>query len=331
MKDVTIKWDGERIIKPGLYSGMGIDIYHRPDICADIDKKTGKKVPAPSCSSSMLRAMNPDIGSMAHFFAYWPGNPNHVRRKISRAFIVGRAVHHLMLGEPFFAKIFCIQPDEYPDGKGELKPWSNNATFCREWHKKQAAAGRTVLTSDEVEAIKRMSASLAKHPHAKDWLSGHIERSFFWRDKETGIWLKWRPDAIPSADLDFCDLKTTHSVLWVDLMRTVRDYAYYQQGALGRTACREVLGRDMGTFTNLFIEKQEPFCARDVRIFDVDLDRGDRMNRACLRNFATGLKSGKWPGPGSGNEGNEKIGLSGDARTSIDKKLEMEGLADGND
>src|SRR5262249_6669221 len=151
-------------------------------------------------------------------------------------------------------------------------------------------------------------------------LDGMIERSFFWRDKETGIWLKWRPDSVPTDAADFADIKTTTSVLWPDLCRTLRELAYYQQAALGRWACREILKMEMASFTYLFVEKETPWCTRDVRVEDQDLIRGERMNRACLRIFQRCLKEGHWPGPGEGNEGNERLGLSPTARESIDMR-----------
>lgn len=316
-----IEWNGKTITKAGLYSKIPLDLYHAPNICD-----------GPSASSSMLRKMNPDVGSMAHFHATWCGNPEAKTPEDARHFVVGRAVHHLLLGEPFFAKLFCVQPDEYPEKKsGELKKWNNNAGHCRDWAAARRKEGRSILTSKEVEAIKGMSIAVGRHPLARHFLGGQIERSFFWRDEETGIWLKWRPDAMPDDDLNFGDLKTTQSTMYFDLMRTVRDYAYYQQAALGREACRRVLKEEMQSYTFLFVEKTLPFWPRDVRVDDLDLDRGHRMNRACLRNFAACLKSGQWPGPGSGNEGNDRIRLSEDARLSIDKTLKAEGLGDGED
>lgn len=316
----TFEWDGRRITKPGLYSLVPMDSYHLPDICD-----------GPSISSSGLRKINPDIGSPKHFFATWPGNPESVPEPDSRAFILGRAVHHLMLGEKMFAKLFIVQPDEYVNSKtGEVKPWSNNATDCKKWNTARAKEGRSILTPKEVHDIKGMAIEIGKHPLARQFLSGQIERSFFWKDKETGIWLKWRPDALPTDALDFADLKTSYSVHFPDLVQILRNRAYYQQAALGRTACQEVLKQEMSTFTLVFVEKTYPWAVRDERLFDEDLVRGGRMNRACLRTFASCMKSGIWPGPGAGNEGNERLPLSGAAREQIDKRLEMEGLADGH-
>lgn len=319
----SIKWDGKQITKPGMYEQMPIEAYHRHDICV-----------GPSISSSGLRALNPDTGSPRHFYAKWPGNPNRKESDTEkRHFILGRALHHLVLGEKFFAKVFCVQPFEYEDKKtGELKAWSNNATICKDWHEARRKEWRTALTPKEVEQLKQMSTSVGNHPLVREGLfNGMIERSFFWKDKETGIWLKWRPDTVPTSSMDFGDLKSTTSTLYGDLVRTIRDFGYYQQVALGREATRQVFDMDMASFTYLFVEKQDPWCTRDVRVVEEDIDRGARMNRACIRIFAKCLKENHWPAPGEGNEGNERIALSGAAREAIDQRLKYEGLADGVD
>lgn len=330
MKDATIIWDGKTITKPGMYSGVPLELYHAPNICD-----------GPSASSSMLRALNPDLGSPAHFYAKWPGNPNHIETPDADHFKVGRALHHLVLGEKFFAKLFIMQPEELPHYKtGELRKWHGNNIECREWLKNNEKSGRAPLDAKMIEQLKQMSISVGNHPLVRGTivkgvrhgiLDGMIERSFFWKDKETGIWLKWRPDSVPTDAADFCDLKTTISVHWPALARVLRERAYYQQGALGRWACWEVLHVEMSSFTNLFVEKSAPWCTRDVRIDQQDLHRGERMNRACLRIFAKCLKDNHWPGPGEGNEGNERLGLSPAAREQIDERLKMEGLRDGED
>ena len=322
----TIKWDGKQITKPGIYSAIPLELYHAANICD-----------GPSVSSSMLRKLNPDIGSPKHFYDTWQGNPNRKPEKDASHFVLGRAVHHLMLGEPFFASLFVKQPDEYEAEEkgrktGELRPWTNNAGVCQRWNAEQAKNGRAIITNAQIEQIKKMSVAISAHPLVKEGiLAGYIERSMFWKDKETGLWMKARPDSIPSDSADFADLKTTQSTLYADLMRTLRKFAYYQQAALIRAGCRELIGMDMQSFTFIFAESQSPWDVRDMRLFDEDMKRGDRMNRAMLRVFADCYEKKHWPGPGEGNEGNERLQLSGAAREAIDSRLKLEGLADGED
>lgn len=332
MKDLTIKWDGHQITKPGMYSGIPLETYHSPEICADPDPHApGKFRTAPSVSSSMLRKLNPDNGSPAHFFDKWPGNPNYVPDdEEKRHFVVGRALHHLVLGEKFFAKVFVAQPEEYEDKKsGELKKWTYNAIGCQQWRDQMKRIGRSPLAPKEVNAIKNMSMSLGNHPLVKQGiLNGLIERSLFWKDKETGLWLKWRPDAIPTDSADFGELKMTRDIRRHAITRTIRELGYYQQAALGHEACKQVLGMEMNEFRFIFVENVPPWCTGDFRIEDEDIVRGVRMNRVCLRTFQRCLKTGRWPGPHDGSHGDARIGLGEDARSQIDKRIHYEGIAD---
>ncbi len=322
MKDKTIAWDGVQVTKPGIYSGVPLSLYHAPNICV-----------GPSISSSGLREIFGENKSPKHFFAKWRGNPAYKEdADEKRHFVIGRAIHHLLLGERNFAKLFCIQPTEWPDEQGEVKPWHNGRKVCKAWNAARVAEGRSWLSPAEVEAIKQMAISVGNHPLVKAGaLNGQIERSLFWKDKETGVWLKSRPDAIPT-DSGLCvDLKTTISTHWNDMVRTMRSFAYYRQAATVREGFRQVLDIDWESFTLIFVEKKDPWHTRDVRPDEQDLHRGDRANRAAIRIFAKCIETGIWPGPGDGNEGNERLPLSEAGREAMDAKLKMEGLADGED
>lgn len=306
----TIKWTGKPISEPGMYMDIPLERYHDADICE-----------GPSISSSGLRTIFNQ--SPAHFFADWRGNPNRVERTEGRHFIVGRAVHHLLLGEPYFAKSYAIQPDDYEDEKtGEIKIWRNNANACKRWHDLRREEGRSVLTSSEIENIKGMARRLGMNPIIRHGaLNGQIERSLFWKDSKTGIWLKARPDAIPNDSGDFCDLKTCQSVKWMDLVRSIGDYGYHAQGAMIRSGAREVLGQSNISFSLIFIEKTSPYCERIVTLKDSDLNRGDLQNRVALDAFAGCLKSNRWPGPGGDREDAEPIELSEFSQKQIDERI----------
>lgn len=306
----TIEWNGKRISKPGLYSQIPLGVYHSQAICDGL-----------SVSSSGLRrcfSLSP-----AHFYATWSGNPNRAEDEERTHHIVGRAAHHLFLGEAYFSKLFAVQPAEYPDAKtGELKKWTYGANYCKAWRDEREAEGRAILTLSDVESIKGMAESLSKHPIiTQGALNGMIERSIFHKDKDTGIWIKARPDAIPTSSVDFVDLKTTTSVLWRDLQDAIFRFGYHQQGALIRDAARKVLHIDRPTFTLVFVEKNKPHCVRIVTLKDNDLDRGEKQNRAALDTIARCIKSKHWPGPGGEREDAEHIELPEYAQKSIDDKL----------
>lgn len=309
----TIKWDGEPISKPGMYSGLDIDIYHAAKICD-----------SPSISSSGLRQIFSE--SPAHFFADWRGNEDRAETAEKRHFILGRAAHHLLLGQAHYSTLFVTEPGEYEDPKtGEVKPWNNNADECKRWRRQHK--DMTVVKPKEAEQIIGMAKELARHPLIQHGaMNGLVERSLFWKDPVTGIWLKSRPDSIPTHSGDFVDYKSTTSTRWDDLVRSIYDFGYYQQGALVRTAAREVLGIDKQfTFTLIFQEKKPPHCARVVTLKDHMLDLGDKANRVALDTFASCLKSNNWPGPGGYNSDAEWIEMSDRASELVKTQIELQG------
>lgn len=266
-----------KISKPGVYSLSMADYHGQPTV-------------GPSVSSSGLRTIFSD--SPAHFWCKSSLNPNAIEQKDTEAFVFGRAAHHLLLGEDDFSTLFVVRPEEI-----EGAAWQGNRTACKKWIADQKKAGRTVLTPGEIEAIRGMARSLAAHPLIDAGiLNGSIEQSLVWQDKETGIWLKSRPDAIPNDSGDFADLKTTTETGW-GLDRAVANYRYDLQAALVKWGCKEVLGREMTEFSFVFVEKAPPHCV-DVLVLDPeDIKAAEHDLRTALRTLAYCLKTGDWFGP----------------------------------
>lgn len=316
MKIKSIVWDKRQITKPGVYEGIPLALYHDPGICV-----------GPSISSSGMRKIFGDGTSPAHFYASWQGNPKYQPpAKTPGHYALGGALHHLVLGERFFAKVYCIQPDEWPDENGVLLPWRASRITCKKWLADRKKEGRIPLDGRQVEAIRQMAISVGNHPLVKlGALNGLIERSIFYKDKETGIWIKNRPDAIPTDSVDFVDLKTIRSIFLA--RKHVEDYQYHRQIAVSREAARIVLGAKMSSFTLLFVEANPPYDTVDIRCDDRDIDQAEMANRAAIRLFAKCLKDKKWPGIGE-DVGMAKVTISEEARERMDKRLQYHGLGD---
>lgn len=281
-------WDGKPISEPGIYRGVPMEVYHSGTVCN-----------GPSVSGGGLKTISNE--SPAHYFHSSPYNPRRVSDGGGTpAMTLGRAAHHRLMGERWFFRHFVIRPTELPDPKtGEVKPWQGNRQACKDWLAKQRKIGMDVLTPDQVEAIKGMAVNLGKHPLViAGILRGLIEHSIFWQDKETGVWLKSRPDAIPTDSGDLANLKTTASVQWIDLQRGITNFAMHQGAALEREALRQVVGVDLASYSLVFVESAAPHCVRVCQLKHQDLDLGEKQNRAAIRQFAHGIKTGDWPGPG---------------------------------
>jgi hypothetical protein len=293
-----------KISRPGIYSGVPMSLYHSQGLCD-----------GPSISSSGLRRIFNE--SPAHFYCTWDGNPERVESGDSPVFVLGRAAHHLLLGEDAFSTLFIQRPENI-DGQ----PWQGNRTACKAWLKAQEAAGRTVLKPEDIKTIRGMARSLAAHPLVQAGiLNGRVEQSMVWRCKDTGLWKKARPDVIPTDSGDFCDLKTCMSVATDDLQRAIAEHGYHQQGALVCEGYNAITGKQAGSFSLCFVEKSPPYCVRFVTLWNSDLVLGERQNYAAMALFARCLERNEWPGPGGADA--EYLALPEWMTKRIDRNLEQ--------
>ena len=304
----SIQWNGQRISKPGIYAGIPLDDYHRGDICD-----------GPSVSSSGLRMLWKT--SPEHFWDKSPLNPQRSDEDDDKKqYVIGRAAHHLICGEVGFSDHYVIRPELAPDGRA----WHGANKTCIKWLADQRAARLTVLTPDDAESVRGMAIKLGQNTMMQNGiLSGLVERSMFWRDKTTGVWLKSRPDVISTASGDFADLKTTNSVLYADTQKSIDDFCYQMQGALVMEGAA-TLGLPINTFSLGWVEKKRPYCVRVQTLIDDDLVLGSKMNRAMIDTFNACFTAKHWPGPGDDRADAEFVKLSDRARERIETRLQYQ-------
>lgn len=290
----------------GIYSGVPMDVYHS-DCCE-----------APSVSSSDLRTLFSE--SPAHYWATSPYNPERIADDDDEkaAFVLGRAAHHLFLGEDDFSTQFIARPHELAG-----KPWQGNRTECRAWMAEQARAGRSVLKPDQIESVRGMAKALSAHPIINAGiLNGKIEQSLFWPDKRTGLYFKSRPDAIPTDSGDMADLKTTRFYGY-DLDREVSRRRYDMQAALAKWGCREVLGLELESFSFVFVGIKPPHCVEVLALDKADIELAEKDLRVAMDTFEWCLKTGLWFGPGGTQNDARFVRISDWAKESATLKREF--------
>jgi len=278
-----------------------------------MDAYHGQPCDGPSVSSSGLRTIWAQ--SPAHYYLNSSLNPHREEQEQKKHFNIGRAAHHLLLqGREGFEEQYAIRPERFSD-------FRTNA--AKEWRDDMIARGMTILTDDQLYDISGMAKSLARNPLVKAGiLDGEVERSLIFKDPETGVWLKSRPDCIPNASGDVADLKTTTSVATNSLQRTIEDYDYAMQGGLVSMAFNQVLGIALETFTLVFVEKTAPWCVRVVTLTPEDMLRGTMQIAAATKIFAACSETGEWPGPGGYQQDAEYLPIREFKRRAIDDQLE---------
>ncbi|HWK65359.1 MAG TPA: PD-(D/E)XK nuclease-like domain-containing protein [Rhizobiaceae bacterium] len=308
------EWDGSQITTRGTYKGISLADYH-----GKVDLFDG-----PSVSKSALKWMLPAHGgSPKAFWGRWLWNPNRITPPTSDALDFGKAAHCLLLGDEVFEVSFAVRPATYPDSKtGEPKPWTMNANYCKDWV--AAQDGKTIISPEQLERIKRIHADASTNEMVKlGVLNGRVERTLCVKDKETGIWLKVRPDVMPSADGVFADLKTASKFDEDFLERQVFDAGYYLQAAMIRMVCRE-LAIPFETFVLVYVLNDDVPDTAHVELSMHEIDRGERAIRWCLRTIRACLDTGHWPGARPFDGGERAIQMKPFVKDRLDHFLDQE-------
>lgn len=288
--------DTEQVTEPGAYR-MSMDLYHSQEVC-----------PGPSVSSTNIRKAA--LESAHAFWKTFKGNPDrYPDKEPSDALVLGRAAHSLILGDEVFDEHFCFVPKDAPsrptatqikaferDGK-----WSPAAAEGAAWWSEfdAKAEGRLELKEEQVAKIMRMAENLRACPDAVEVLTSDLtEISMIWQDEITGLWVKSRPDCIPSNGFDFGDLKTftpKNSDLLLSAMRAITDHGYALQMALAIEGAEHVFGTTAQRCALVFCQTSEPYEVIPIELDEDSIYWARCLIRQGLDRIAHGLKTNEWP------------------------------------
>lgn len=176
----------------------------------------------------------------------------------TKALIIGRAFHCLVLEPEKFDEEYCVMPQGY-DGRT-----SSGRAF-------KAAAeerGLEILTFDEYEMLTGMATSVLSDPYCQLLLSGEKEISYYWTDEDTGVKVKCRPDC--RTDLKNCsvvvDLKSCENAQIDAFIRDIFKYGYDLQAPQYLTGV-ELYEKKPHKFVFIAVEKKPPYA---VLVLDFD-------------------------------------------------------------
>lgn len=216
-------------------------------------------------------------------FHYWSDsyhNPARVK-KTSEAMEFGKAAHYLQLGETEFAKHYVISPYD-----------TFNSDVSRAWRDQQA---RTVIKKKDFDAIGAMAKVMATDPlAARAFRGGKPEQSIIWKDPETGIWLKTRPDWLPHDDIFVPDFKTSASADPKEFKKRAFALGYDIKEALRVEGIKRVLGRDVVPYF-LVQETKPPHAIATVMLEPPELEMAGYLARIAIRKLAWALNTGRFP------------------------------------
>lgn len=258
------------VTKPGAYDDMPLDAYHRDP------------VPEGSLSSSGARKL------------LAPGCPARFRYEQIHGqdpkddFDFGTAVHTLALGTG--TRIVPIDAGNWMSGAAKAQ-----RAACRE-------NGTVPLLAKDYERAKAVARAIRNNPTAAALLRpdrGVAERSLFWRDPQTGVWRRARPDWLTESAEGRClivDIKSTLSAEPTEFAKSISKFGYHQQGDTYIDGVTELGVGEDPEFLMIAVEKQPPYLTEVYAMDAFTLSLGRARNRRALQIYRDCMKTGRWPG-----------------------------------
>ncbi|MES3042712.1 PD-(D/E)XK nuclease-like domain-containing protein [Sphingomonas faeni] len=305
----------------GAYPDISNDDYHGREIC-----------PAPSISSTGLKKLVGAIGLQTKGATprhYWEGsalNPNRRPQEKTDALRLGSAFHDALLLPELWQdrNVYHVTPEGFSRSKTKAMASEIADADAAE------AAGCVIITADERDQIDAMVAAMRANPLVNAVLSdGEAETTLAWQDKETGVWLRARPDWMPKRKHIGINVKTTTDASHSGFQSDVTKYRYAMSAALELDGIEAVFGSRPGNYLHPTIEKpaKGAWQAGDympVALWELpadDIEYGRAMNRRAIRIFADCLSADRWPGYA---DEPAMCGISPWMRKSIDMAFEGE-------
>lgn len=211
-----------------------------------------------------------------------------------KKFIIGQAVHTLILEPELFEETFLIA--EKPRGNSKEAKKAKEAgrrTFIAE-------DGRTILTPKEYDECHKMAIEGSSNSvWTKVKMSeGNIENSIYWdikcEDLNFSVYiarLRACPDFFNNKII--IDVKTTESIK--KFQQSVESFGYYRQAAMQIDALSTIDNKERKFFF-LAIEKKPPYLTKTFDIEDEYIEIGRKEYKKAALIYAKCLKSNEWPG-----------------------------------
>lgn len=233
----------------------------------------------PGISSTGLREL---AKSPAHFKAYLES------KKVQTPAMAFGATFHELIGEPgLFAEKYVKEPLGLDKRTKEGK--EVYARFLEE------NAGRQIISVDDYDRMEGMLSSILNSKTSLDLMhGGKSEVSVYWKDKETGVLCKCRPDYL-RADGIIIDLKTSEDATMQGFQKSISNYAYHIQSAFYLDGVSSAMNEPIDEFVHIVVEKKKPYGIGIFTLDDYSLHLARQEIKRLLRLYADCLEKDIWP------------------------------------
>ena len=215
-----------------------------------------------------------------------------VPKKETPALKLGTAIHTSILEPDTFQSLYCLKPDGI-DRRTKVgkKAWEDLLL---------ANPGKEILTRTEWDVCHKTRKSVWASPAAKSLLSAKqaaVESTVGWKDDDTGLLCKCRPDLLASAGgwSFVVNLKSTKDASARGFAREVANYGWHIGAAMTLEGLQYVAPFKRRHLF-LAVEKVEPYACGVYELGESSALEGENLYRAYLERYAECTKSEVWQG-----------------------------------
>lgn len=219
---------------------------------------------------------------------YWDAYLNPIRRfkESTPSMKIGSAVHTMLLEPHLLDLTYAVK--EKVDGRTKQGKEYNEFFYSRN-------EGKTILTDEEYKTALAMTNSVAENSRALLFMeNAQFEKSFFWRDKETGFLLKARPDIINAELGVIAEVKSAMNSSQHAFKNAIMEHNYHIQAAMQLDAIEAITGIKYKHFVFIVIQNNAP---HDPELFELDDDKiehGRREYKDALKVLKECIRTNDW-------------------------------------
>ena len=269
--------------QPGIYRGVPMSTY----------------LALPCLSASALEVFR---RSPQHYRAGVPKEPTD-------AMELGSAIHMGLMEPDLFRETYveatpCAAPLASGKRKGEPcgnpgKLRSGGAWFCGTHAPDEHDTPEHVVDHVALGHLNGMVRAIRAHPRASTLFqgAGGVEVTGIFRDPETGLLIKIRPDRLIARAKMKVDVKTTRDAEPSAFARDAANRGYHRKVALYRRGLRE-LGWDCEATAICAVESAPPYVVAAYLMDEAQIERAERDVVRLLHRYAMCRDGDYWPGYG---------------------------------
>lgn len=255
----------------GIHPNLSNEAYHAHD------------------SVSRSKLMDFDVSP----YNYWALhlNPERPSRKSTKALDIGQAYHDMILQPDLFEKEYAVEPKRVflkYDGQEAYDAYKAKVLELQ-------VSGKIIIKDQDADNLRGMEQVLFAHPEARELVVGaKYEQSHFWKDDETGLLLKCRPDILHTNM--FVDFKTARDASPRGFQNAIAQYGYHIQAAIIQEGILKTEGRFIENFIFLCQEKVYPYPLGIYILGEETIEVGRSKYRILLKDLKHAIMSNEFPG-----------------------------------